>query len=125
MMHGNNEIGTVNDIKALSEVAHEAGALMHTDAAQTLGKVPFNVTDLGVDAASFSSHKIYGPKGVARCISSEAHPSRPKLVAAARSPRGGRAPRTRPASSAWPRHWRSCLPSSRMRWCGWRRCATA
>ena len=64
VMHGNNEIGTVNDIKELSEVAHEAGALMHTDAAQTLGKVPFDVADLGVDAASFSSHKIYGPKGV-------------------------------------------------------------
>jgi len=64
VMHGNNEIGTLNDIKALSEVAHEAGVLMHTDAAQTLGKVPFDVADLGVDAASFSSHKIYGPKGV-------------------------------------------------------------
>lgn len=63
IMHGNNEIGALNDIAALAEVAHEAGALFHTDAAQTLGKVPFDVTALGVDAASFSSHKIYGPKG--------------------------------------------------------------
>ena len=54
----------MNDIAALAEVAHEAGAKFHTDAAQTLGKVPFDVADLGVDAASFSSHKIYGPKGV-------------------------------------------------------------
>jgi len=64
IMHGNNEIGTVNDIKTLAAVAHEHGALFHTDACQTLGKIPFDVVDLGVDAASFSSHKIYGPKGV-------------------------------------------------------------
>lgn len=64
IMHGNNEIGAVNDIKALAEVAHTAGALFHTDAAQTLGKVPFDASALGVDAASFSAHKIYGPKGV-------------------------------------------------------------
>ncbi|PKQ16032.1 MAG: cysteine desulfurase NifS [Actinobacteria bacterium HGW-Actinobacteria-7] len=63
IMHGNNEIGTVNDIKVLAEIAHEGGALFHTDAAQTLGKVEFDAVDLGIDAASFSSHKIYGPKG--------------------------------------------------------------
>ena len=63
VMHGNNEIGTVNPIAELAEVAHEGGALMHTDAAQTLGKIPFDVNALSVDAASFSSHKIYGPKG--------------------------------------------------------------
>ena len=63
IMHANNEIGTINDVAALAAVAHEGGALFHTDAAQTLGKIPFNVTELGVDAASFSSHKIYGPKG--------------------------------------------------------------
>lgn len=63
IMHGNNEIGSVNPIKGLAEVAHEGGALFHTDAAQTLGKIPFDVQDSGVDAASFSSHKIYGPKG--------------------------------------------------------------
>ncbi len=63
VMHGNNEIGTINPIAELAEIAHEGGALMHTDAAQTLGKIPFDVKVLGVDAASFSSHKIYGPKG--------------------------------------------------------------
>lgn len=63
VMHGNNEIGTINPIKELAAVAHEGGALFHTDAAQTLGKIPFDVQDLGIDAASFSSHKIYGPKG--------------------------------------------------------------
>jgi len=64
VMHGNNEIGTINDIKGLAAIAHEHGALFHTDACQTLGKIPFDVVELGVDAASFSSHKIYGPKGV-------------------------------------------------------------
>lgn len=64
VMHANNEIGAVNDIKALAQIAHEGGALMHTDAAQSLGKVRFDAEDLGIDAASFSGHKIYGPKGI-------------------------------------------------------------
>jgi cysteine desulfurase len=64
IMHGNNELGTINDIKALAAVAHQHGALFHTDAVQTLGKISFDAADLGVDAASFSAHKFYGPKGV-------------------------------------------------------------
>jgi cysteine desulfurase len=63
VMHGNNEIGTLQPIAELARVAHERGALFHTDAAQTLGKVDFDVQELGIDAASFSGHKIYGPKG--------------------------------------------------------------
>ena len=63
VMHANNEIGTINPIRELAEIAHEGGALFHTDAAQTLGKIAFDVQELGIDAASFSSHKIYGPKG--------------------------------------------------------------
>jgi len=63
VMHGNNEIGAINPVRELADIAHEGGALMHTDAAQTLGKIPFDVQALGVDLASFSSHKIYGPKG--------------------------------------------------------------
>jgi cysteine desulfurase len=64
VMHANNELGTVNDLAALAAATHEVGAYFHTDAIQSLGKVDFNVAELGVDAASFSAHKIYGPKGV-------------------------------------------------------------
>jgi len=64
IMHSNNEIGAINDIKSIAAAAHEVGALIHTDAVQSLGKIPFDVVDLGVDMASFSAHKLHGPKGV-------------------------------------------------------------
>ncbi|MCL2324050.1 MAG: cysteine desulfurase [Actinomycetia bacterium] len=64
IMHSNNEIGAINDIRSIAARAHEAGALMHTDAVQSLGKVPFSVVDLDVDLASFTAHKLHGPKGV-------------------------------------------------------------
>ena len=64
VMTANNEIGTVQDIKKLAQLAHEKGALFHTDAVQAAGKIPVDLKDLGVDYATFSGHKIYGPKGV-------------------------------------------------------------
>ncbi len=62
VMAANNETGVLQDLPAIAAASHAAGALFHTDAAQALGKVPFDVA--GVDLASFSSHKLYGPKGV-------------------------------------------------------------
>jgi len=64
IMMANNEIGTIQDIKRLARMAHEKGALFHTDAVQAVGKIPINVKDLDVDFLTISAHKIYGPKGV-------------------------------------------------------------
>lgn len=64
IMHANNEIGTIEPIKAIGEIVHDAGAVFHTDAVQTVGKIPVDVQEMNIDLLSMSSHKMYGPKGV-------------------------------------------------------------
>ena len=60
----NNETGVLQPIKELATITHSCGAIMHCDAVQVIGKIPFSISELGVDTASISAHKFYGPKGV-------------------------------------------------------------
>lgn len=60
----NNEVGTIQPVQEIAEIAHRRGALLHCDAAQAVGKIAVHVDDWGVDFASVSAHKLYGPKGI-------------------------------------------------------------
>jgi len=64
IMHANNEVGTTEPVGEIGEIARNRGVLFHTDAVQSVGKIPVNVNDLRVDFLSLSGHKIYGPKGI-------------------------------------------------------------
>jgi len=64
IMYGNNEIGTVQDIRDIGQICHEKGVLFHTDGTQAAGKIPVDVIADNIDLMSFTAHKMYGPKGV-------------------------------------------------------------
>jgi cysteine desulfurase len=68
VMAANNEIGVLQPLAALAEVAHAAGAWFHTDAAQAAGKVPIDMDAMGIDLLSYTAHKMYGPKGVGALV---------------------------------------------------------
>lgn len=64
IMHANNETGTLQPLQEIAEIAHRHGALLHTDAAQSVGKIPTLVNELGVDLLTIAGHKLYAPKGI-------------------------------------------------------------
>jgi cysteine desulfurase len=113
LMHANNETGTIHPIEEVSKITKERGVWLHTDAAQSAGKIPTNVNDLGVDMLSIAGHKLYAPKGVGAlylrdCISEKASGPKRSSTAPATSPAAGRGPRTCSWTSAWarPAGWR-------------------
>jgi cysteine desulfurase len=68
IMHANNEVGTLQDLRAIADIAHARDVLVHTDAAQSVGKVPVRMDALGVDLLTVAGHKLYAPKGVGALI---------------------------------------------------------
>lgn len=91
VIHINNETGAVNDIKALSGIAHEHGAYFHTDTVQSFGKAPIDVKAMGIDSLCASAHKMYAPKGTGIVYAKSGTPLAPMIHGGSqeRSRRGG------------------------------------
>ena len=82
VMHANNEVGTLQPIRELADLAHQVGALMHCDAAQSAGKIPVDVNDLGVDLLTLAGHKFHAPKGIGALYRRTGVPLHPVLFGA-------------------------------------------
>jgi cysteine desulfurase len=82
VMHANNEVGTLQDIAEIAKLAHARGALVHTDAAQSVGKIPVDVDALGVDLLTIAGHKFYATKGVGALYIRRGTPIVPLIVGA-------------------------------------------
>jgi cysteine desulfurase len=78
-MHANNEVGTIEPIEDCAQIAHEHGVLLHSDAAQSVGKIPTEVNRLGVDLLSIAGHKLYAPKGVGALFVRDGLPIEPLI----------------------------------------------
>ncbi len=97
IMHANNETGVLQPVRPVADAARQAGAIVHTDAAQSLGKVPVDVAGLGVDLLSIAGHKVYAPKGVGALYVRRATPLRPFVLGAGHE--GGLRPGTENVAS--------------------------
>jgi cysteine desulfurase len=92
IMHAQNELGTIQPIAEIAAIAHRHGAIVHTDAAQTLGKIPVDVEALGVDLLTIGGHKLYAPKGIGALYIRKGTTLEPVLTGAGHE--GGRRPGT-------------------------------
>eukprot|EP00004_Rigifila_ramosa_P014207 TRINITY_DN3203_c0_g1_i5.p2 TRINITY_DN3203_c0_g1~~TRINITY_DN3203_c0_g1_i5.p2 ORF type:complete len:294 (-),score=49.18 TRINITY_DN3203_c0_g1_i5:1153-2034(-) len=118
VMHSNNEVGTVQPIAELAKLARAGGALFHTDAAQSIGKVPVDVRALGVDLLSLAAHKLYSPKGLSVRLFLESKPANAnRSGGAVHSPRSGdRAVYAGCQPRGWAASWhRKCAADCRSR----------
>jgi len=92
LMHANNEVGTIQPIQAVGEIARGRGIIFHTDAAQSAGKIPTDVHELGVDLVTIAGHKLYAPKGIGALYIREGIALHPLIQGAGQE--GGRRPGT-------------------------------
>jgi cysteine desulfurase len=81
VMYGNNETGVIQPIKEISKIVHQAGVFFMTDATQAAGKIPINVSEMGIDLLTLSAHKFYGPKGIGGLYCRSRQPNKVKIPA--------------------------------------------